>query len=219
MFDLGDDPMNPDYLLPELRPYYEPKGSLGAPMLRSPLVYQVPFFYSWKMANMQYTAKLAHIQEYMAAGKYSSAIWLYEKPYRMTMLMNWWHDKVIDLDILKDLLPEVWVNTEHPRQFGYSRIVKLFRATGYLTDAPDHQPPDSILIFRGCQPKDKRGISWTFNPRKADWFARRLDHRGTAKVYKARVRSKKGILGVFLSRDEDEVVVDPRYLIDVEEMS
>ena len=57
----ADEPTNPDRLLPDLRPYYRPKGGDGLKhwaMLKHPLVFQVPFV-SWKMANDQYLAKRA----------------------------------------------------------------------------------------------------------------------------------------------------------------
>lgn len=214
----GDDPQNPDKLHPDLRPYYEPKGgTLGWPMLRSPLVYSIPFM-SWKMANTQYEAKKQRVDELEEEGNYASAIWYYEKPYRMTYLMMWYEWGVISKAELAKILPDVWTDTEHPRQFGYRKLVKLFKEAGYVTDAPDHHPPEEPIIFRGCLPKDMKGLSWTFNPRKADWFANRFNRKGTGKVYQARIPAK-AVLGIFLGRDEDEVVVDPKYLIDIQEMT
>lgn len=214
----GEDPTNPDKLYPELQLYYEAKGGkLGWPMLRHPLVFAVPFL-SWKTANTQFDAKQKHVNELIAQGKRAEAIWFYEKPYRISLLIEWFNFGLLSTTQLTELLPEIWISTEFPysNAGGYRRILKLFKETGFVTDAPDHQVPDEPIIFRGCSPKYQRGMSWTFNPRKAAWFAQRFDQDG--KVYTARI-TKEGVLGLFLGRDEDEVVVNPRKLVDVKELS
>jgi len=213
----GEDNTNPAFLLPELRDYYEETSSLGMPILRHPLVYQVPFFYSWKIANQSYLEKQKRITELLVQKDPDRALWLYEKPYRLSILYVWWRAKIVTDAQLKEILPEAWTNAEFPFQCQYRKILAMFRRTGYVTDAPDHHPPESeVYIFRGCLPKHKNGLSWTFNPRKADWFAHRLNKKNTGRVYRAHI-PKEGVLGIFLGRNEDEVVVDPKLLYDLEE--
>jgi hypothetical protein len=216
----GEDSTDYTKLIPELQEYYEETSSLGSPILRHPLVYQVPAFYSWKLANDTFNLKTAKIKELIAMDDPDRALWLYEKPYRLSILYTWWKQAgLVSLDQLREILPEAWTNAEYPFQCGYGNILRMFRATGFVTDAPDHHPPESeVYIFRGCLAKHKRGLSWTFNPRKADWFANRFNKKGLGHVYKAHI-PKEGVLGIFLGRNEDEVVVEPKLLYDLEEFS
>lgn len=48
----------------------------------------------------------------------------------------------------------------------------------------------------------------------AEWFASRFNEEGT--VYQARI-DKSHIYAFFNGRNEFEVIVDPKYLIDIEE--
>jgi hypothetical protein len=215
---IGEDPMGWTRLRPELLPYYEESGgSLGWPMLRHPLVYSIPFG-SWKMANEMFERKTERVKELMAEGNYSSALWYYERPYRLTMLMLWWKEKRFDLEGLREMLPTVWIDTEHPKQFGYAKLVKLFRTTGFLTDMPGLEEPYPCTVYRGCLPIDKRGISWTLLREKATWFAHRLNEPGKGRVYEATVPAE-AVLAVFTGRGEAEVLVDPKYLTDEKELA
>lgn len=215
----GDDAQNPDKLIPELRIFYEPHGgSLGWAMLRSPLVFQVPFT-SWKLANESFEFKSKAVEERLAAGNALGALFFYERPYRLHMFMYWLAEKKFSRDEAKEALTELWKDTEMPKQFGYAKLVKLFRRIGFITDEPGMIVPDEVEIYRGVQTNHKhaaRGISWTLSSDKARWFARRFSGKGSGGiVYRAKIR-KANILAIFMGRSESEIVVDPKGLIDFE---
>lgn len=212
----GEDPLNPEKLNDELRLYYEEEGgSMGWPMLRHPLVYQIPFM-SWKNANEMYDAKHEAIDKRISEGNYEGALWFFERPYRLTQLQSWYWLNLISLEQLKKILPDVWLDTEHPHQFGYPSIVKLFKETGFLTDIPGLREPVECEVFRGCLSAHKRGISWTLDKSRAEWFAKRLN-RGKGRVYRTIV-NPKAQLAAFNGRGEQEILVNPRALKDLEEM-
>ena len=69
--------------------------------------------------------------------------------------------------------------------------------------------PGEFTVWRGASPEYKVGMSWTLDREKAMWFA---EHRWTgARVFQTVVK-KTNVLAHFLSRDESEIVVDPREL-------
>ena len=76
---------------------------------------------------------------------------------------------------------------------------------------------DPVTVYRGVTPHNARNIralSWTLDRDTAEWFAHRFGEDGT--VYEAQI-AKAHILAVFLGRNEWEVVVDPKYLEQVQE--
>lgn len=63
-----------------------------------------------------------------------------------------------------------------------------------------------------------KALSWSLDYEKAAWFAHRFGEEG--KVYEAQI-AKEHIFAYFNSRNEQEVIVDPKHLIntsDAEDM-
>ena len=58
--------------------------------------------------------------------------------------------------------------------------------------------------------KNIKALSWTLDRDTAEWFAHRFGENGT--VYEAQIQ-KKYIYAFFNSRNEPEVIVDPKHLI------
>ena len=58
--------------------------------------------------------------------------------------------------------------------------------------------------------KNIKALSWTLDKDTAEWFAHRFGENGT--VYEAQIQ-KKYIYAFFNSRNESEVIVDPKHLI------
>ena len=76
---------------------------------------------------------------------------------------------------------------------------------------------DTVTIYRGVTSLNAdniRSMSWTLDKSVAKWFAYRFKENGT--VYEAEI-NKKHILALFIGRNESEVVVDPKYLQNIEE--
>jgi len=98
---------------------------------------------------------------------------------------------------------------------GTDATVRLFRAAGFVTDTPGTERPTAPLtVYRGCLTWRRRGVSWTLKQDRATFYAERhaRAHGGQgARVYAATIPTEH-VLGIFLERQEAEIVLDPRRL-------
>jgi len=69
-----------------------------------------------------------------------------------------------------------------------------------------------ILVYRGCEAGRERGLSWTTDVEVAKHCARGQRVKNMRPTLVSAHIPKVHVLGVFLSRKESEVVVDPRRL-------
>ena len=85
---------------------------------------------------------------------------------------------------LARLLGEWWSDAECPSVLGPDRLVRLFRAAGFVTDAEGVAPPQCPLtVYRGVSRGGRGswcGPSWTRDEAMAIWFARRWHAMGRA---------------------------------------
>lgn len=154
-----------------------------------------------------------------------------DKPYSLYFLIN----KPYALAFVKfaipylsqkdfsSLLSDAWIRTEMPSNdsnFKPSEFIKLFKNAEKesLMDAEELQQynelPDTVSVYRGVKsdrPNKVLQLSWTLDPDKAEWFAKRFDEDGV--VYEATI-DKKNILALFSRRGEAEIIVDLDYLRD-----
>ena len=75
-----------------------------------------------------------------------------------------------------------------------------------------------MTVYRGVTSVNRsrvHAMSWTLNPETAKWFAHRFGENGT--VYEAKIQ-KAHILALFNGRNESEIVVDPSFLMNIEEV-
>ena len=126
-----------------------------------------------------------------------------------------------------EYLADAWVNCEAPNgdpNFTQRQMVSLFRkaAPESLMDEDDLQRfmelEETVAVYRGVtsfNAERVRALSWTLDKDTAHWFAHRFGEDGT--VYEAQIE-KKHILAFFSSRNESEVIVDPKYLMEIEEV-
>lgn len=90
----------------------------------------------------------------------------------------------------------------------------------YLHDtepAPRSDLPEQVTLFRGCGKGTERGMSWTDDRERAEWFAHRFDGRGGDEdrfVLEITV-PREVVLARFGVRGEDEWVLDPDALYDL----
>lgn len=215
---------------PELRPW---RSDDRFHILRHPLMY-VAGMRPPAEINRLYREKCGHIAKYVSEGKYSAAInvW-YEKPYRLDALAAFWAQRTrgdvrplgtgtvikgapqMTREQLQEALTDAWMATEMPGQMERSRLLWLFREAGWTTDVvddegkPSPRPDIGLTLWRGVQSKRYvRGLSWTTDPGKAEWFARRWQGREKdAYVYEMSVRPEQ-LLARFTGRGESEYVVD-----------
>jgi hypothetical protein len=72
--------------------------------------------------------------------------------------------------------------------------------------------PDKICIFRGYRGYRKRGargLSWTLDPAKAEWFARRFSFLSPRSYVATGCVRKSKVLAYIDGRKEREIVVLP----------
>ncbi len=133
---------------------------------------------------------------------------LLRKPDRLSLLLDP-EAEIGDTD-LQALLPLVWPGVEAPYQWEYQNLLALFRRTGFITDeAKQARPTGALTIYGGVASQRYRsGISWTTSREQAHWFSFRYAFTGRGVVYAGSVKPEH-ILGMFGSRDETEIVVDP----------
>lgn len=191
----------------DLKPYVE-DGSFG-PMLRHPLVYQVPLGITG-YANLYYEQKIKDVKDALDGKKYASYVWLHERPYRLQAFSEIEH--LLDDKEYWKLLGQIWVDTENAwanlklwKKFFSSK--RAFR--DYLMDWDEqlaHQSlADVVTVYRGCEKGvNEDGISWTLKKEKAEWFATRFSKVG--KVLEMRIK-KERIIAVFTGRNEFEVII------------
>ena len=73
-----------------------------------------------------------------------------------------------------------------------------------------------VTVYRGVtsyNAKNVKALSWTLDENVAQWFARRYGEQGT--VYQAQIH-KDHIYAIFTGRNESEVIVDPKHLVNIE---
>lgn len=207
----GRNPSDIEQLDPALRLYCEEVE--GMTLLRHPLVYQVPFF-SWKLANDVYQSKMVQSKQTHDAKEWNRHIALYERPHRLSTLIQLYRFDLISPAELNELLSEWWTDTEFPHTQQH-RLVEIFREAGFVSDERP-RPTESLTIYRGQREGDPPGMSWTLSLGRARWFAKRWKKDGEKGVVLAVHIPPDVILGLFDRRNEEEVVVDPLDLLKYE---
>ena len=69
--------------------------------------------------------------------------------------------------------------------------------------------PSTLTIHRGYQYRNADGWSWTLDPKKARWFARRFEVLGGKPTVATGMVKKRDVVAYFSGRREKEIVVDP----------
>ena len=146
------------------------------------------------------------------------------KPYGLTFLSLSEHH--MSQEDFSQILGDAWIRSENPnldKNFAKRNLVAMFKRAdkSVLMDSEEREQFDSfedtVTIYRGVtsyNAKNIKALSWTTDYQTADWFAHRFDEDGT--VYEAQI-SKEHILAFFNGRNESEVIVDPKYLMDITE--
>lgn len=193
-------------LHPDLLPYMD-HGSFG-PCLRHPLVFSVPYFGEAEneRLNAQLEAKRERVAKAYAEGDWSKFVFLHERPYRFDALMEA-KPKIPEAEYVA-LLREVWVDTENAWQNKGAWKRELMPLAGKDAWGTLADKPERMTVYRGGE---RTGISWTLDKAKAEWFASRLGRNHP--LWRARI-DKAHVVGYLDDRGEEEIVLDPRHLID-----
>ena len=156
-----------------------------------------------------------------------------ESPYQVFMLIT----KPYLLGFLKfakpylsnedftQMLADAWIRSESPNDdpnLSKTKLLALFKAADpkilmseeERTRLRDLENP--VTVYRGVtsyNAKNVKALSWTLDENVAQWFAHRYGEHGT--VYQAQIR-KEDIYAFFTGRNESEVIVDPKQLVNIE---
>jgi hypothetical protein len=130
------------------------------------------------------------------------------------LLLEWLEDGLLDPSDLWRVIGEVWMWAEWPTQtIEVARWVELWRTVGFFTDIDEPAPTEPVTAYRGSSWGRRRGMSWTVDPSRAEWFAGRWV-RHESHVFQVTIPAGAVLarLGDPDGRDEGELVVDPSLL-------
>ena len=125
------------------------------------------------------------------------------------------------------ILADAWIRTESPNNDPNLKkrdLVSLFKTTdpALLMDKEDYQAflalDDVVTVYRGVTSKNAQNVkalSWTLDRDTAEWFATRFGENGT--VYEAQIQ-KQYIYAYFSGRNESEVIIDPKHLMELTQL-
>ncbi len=146
------------------------------------------------------------------------------KPYRIAFLK--YTVDFMSRDDMSQILADIWISTESPNldpNMSKSKLVSLFKKANpkELMNEDElkvfNEFEETVTIYRGVTSYNAdniKALSWTLDFDKAEWFSNRFgEEDGT--VYETEIE-KSHILAYFSRRSESEVIVDPKYLIDIE---
>ncbi len=155
-----------------------------------------------------------------------------EKPFDLFMLIT----KSYKLGFLKYAAPilseqdaalflsNAWIVTESPNSdpnLSPKKLLSMFRSVDpkLLMNEEEYALfqglDDVVTIYRGVTPynaENVNALSWTLDQKTAEWFAHRFGEEGT--VFKAQIE-KAHIYAVFTGRNESEVIIDPKHLLNL----
>ena len=136
------------------------------------------------------------------------------KPYRLTFMK--YAGRYLSEKDFAEMLCAAWITSENPNSdvnVSQSELLQMFRSAdkSLLMTAEERKRLDEldnpVTVYRGVTPYNAKSV-------KALWFAKRFDSDGA--VYTAEIE-KSHILALFDGRDESEIVVEPAYLLNIEE--
>jgi hypothetical protein len=113
-------------------------------------------------------------------------------------------------------LRAIWAQLHAPqRRHSAAELVTLFRRAGYVSDGI-LSPSSAVTIYRGELLRSaEAGISWTADPQIARKYAQGYATVGATRFVRA-IAPPEAVLARF--NQEEEVVVDPDLLRNVEEL-
>jgi len=146
------------------------------------------------------------------------------KPYALTFLK--FAEPHLSKEDFSAILSSAWTMAEAPNQdvnVSKRSLTAMFKKAdpAVLMNEEEYaqfnELDDTVTIYRGVTPynaENVKALSWTLDREKAEWFAHRFGEDGT--VYEAQI-DKKHIYALFNGRNESEVIVDPKYLMNIAE--
>lgn len=138
------------------------------------------------------------------------------KSYRMTFLK--FAKPYMSLKDFSYFLADAWTSSENPNNdvncninlliswFKYCDKQILMTKEEYITFTQFQQ---KITVYRGVSVNGtEKGLSWTVDLNKANWFAHRFDNHSLHGYVIKTIVDKNDILAYFTRRNENEIVID-----------
>lgn len=133
--------------------------------------------------------------------------------YRLTLFK--YTNQYMSPEDFKEVLLFSWIMIEYPLSDVNVTKNEMLRWFGKLNFVSNLS--GVVTIYRGVgSEKYRNGISWTLVKSKAEWFATRFTDNGI--VYSAKVKSKD-ILYYISERGEEEIIVDPKKLMQMKRIN
>lgn len=126
-----------------------------------------------------------------------------------------------------EMLCSAWISAENPNSdinVSPSELLELFSYADpeYLMDDNEQKQlaalDSPVTVYRGVtsfNAENIRAMSWSLDYDKAEWFSKRFGEEGT--VYEAKI-PKDHILALFNGRNESEIILNPNYLEEIQEI-
>ena len=121
-----------------------------------------------------------------------------------------------------DMVYSIWTMQERFHDCGMCKT-KLIKFMKLATKSPllesdinNLSDDDMVTIYRGVRVNSYKGLSWTIDKTKAEWFAKRFGINGEkGYVFTGQIK-KKDIIAFFDCRNEEEIVCDYRKIKDIQ---
>jgi hypothetical protein len=195
-------------------------------MIRHPLVVQL-FPADVSFINQLYRQKLDKLAKAEAEGDWSQYITLHERPYHLGALCAAINMGLSDEpSYYWELVGDVWRGSENIYQ-NLSEWKKLWASAiddrqACMSSNDLHifySLPKQLEVWRGVSYKSGvTGLSWTLNPGKAAWYAKRYRSEPHVPFLAKGLVNKRDVLAYFGERDESEIISLRVSVISVTEM-
>lgn len=146
------------------------------------------------------------------ANNYGELYGLINLPYKLTFL-KFTKDYMSKKDF-SEYFADAWVLSENPNgdvNVSIEELIDMYKYCDkkYLMAKEDlevyNNLPDEFIVYRGVSKgRNPKGLSYTRNKEKAEWFANRF---GEGYLIEKKIK-KENVLAYFNTRQEDEIVVD-----------
>ena len=206
-FDLMELMKTKEDLHPDLVDYVEEADATdGFIFIKHPFINELYFEGMNAVYNARYELKTEAVEEAREKKDWSGFVWLHERPFRFTALLEalgtgyWDAENLTEAD--RELVEMVWTDAEFP-SVNRDYWLPLFEAMPRDSLAG---LPKTLTIYRGTSPDDETGISWTTDKAIAEFFANRFKDDG---VVLEREIARSEALFYTEGRGESEVIFDP----------
>ena len=121
-----------------------------------------------------------------------------------------------------DMVYSIWTMQERFYECGMAKtkLIRFMKIADKEISLPDSieqlSDDDMVTIYRGVRVNNYKGLSWTIDKQRAEWFAKRFGINGEKGYVFAGLIKKKDIIAFFDSRNEEEVVCDYRKIKDIQ---